>query len=76
MYCFLHPEDYSSNVRGTNKEEEETEEEEEEGEDNEEEQEEEEEEHSDDKIEDRFPYFPVPLVFSLQIGTYYVPKIY
>ena len=52
MYCFLHPEDYSSNVWDTNKEEEENDEEEEEKEDNEEEQEEEEEEHSDDKIEE------------------------
>ena len=51
MYCFLHPEDYSSNVGGTNKEEEQSDEEEEEGEDNEEEQEEEE-EHSDDEIEE------------------------
>ena len=49
MYCFLHPEDYSSNVGDTNKEEEENDEEEE---DNEEEQEEEEEEHSDDEIEE------------------------
>ena len=52
MYCFLHPDDYSSNVGGTNKEEEETDEEEEKEEDNEEEQEEEKEEHSDDKIEE------------------------
>ena len=52
MYCFLHPEDYSSNVGDTNKEEEENDEEEEEEEDNEEEQEEEEEEHSDDEIEE------------------------
>lgn len=37
MYCLLHPEDHSSNVRDTNKDEEENEEEEEEGEDNEEE---------------------------------------
>ena len=51
MYCFLHPEDYSSNVGDTNKEEEENDGEGEEEEDNEEEQEEEEEEHSDDKIE-------------------------
>ena len=50
MYCFLHPEDYSSNVGDTNKEEEENDEEEEEN--NEEEQEEEEEEHSDDEIEE------------------------
>ena len=50
MYCFLHPEDYSSNVGSTNKEEEQSDEEEEEEEDNEEEQEEEE-EHSDDEIE-------------------------
>jgi len=47
MYCFLHPEDYSSKVGDTNEEEEEDE-----GEDNEEEQEEEEEEGSDDKIEE------------------------
>ena len=52
MYCFLHPEDYSSNVGDTNKEEGENDEEEEEEEDNEEEQEEEEEEHSDDEIEE------------------------
>ena len=52
MYCFLHPEDYSSNVGDTNKEEEENDEEEEDEEDNEEEQEEEEEEHSDDEIEE------------------------
>ena len=44
MYCFLHPEDYSSNVGDTNKEEEEN--------DEEEEEEEEEEEHSDDEIEE------------------------
>ena len=37
MYCFLHPEDYSSNVGDTNKEEN---------------KEEEEEEHSDDEIEE------------------------
>ena len=49
MYCFLHPEDYSSNVGDTSKEKEENDEEEE---DNEEEQEEEEEEHSDDEIEE------------------------
>ena len=36
MYCFLHPEDYSSNARDTNKEDKENDEEEE-GEDNEEE---------------------------------------
>ena len=52
MYCFLHPEDYSSNVGDTNKDEEENDEEEEEGEDNEEEQEEEEEEDSDDEIKE------------------------
>ena len=50
MYCFLHPEDYSSNVGDTNKDEEENDEEEEEGEDNEEEQEGEEDEDSDDEI--------------------------
>ena len=46
MYCFLHPEDYSSNVGDTNKKENTNEEE---GEVNEED-EEEEEEHSDDDI--------------------------
>ena len=51
MYCFLHSEDYSSNVGNTNKEEEENDEEEEEGKDNEEQQEEEE-EHSDEEIEE------------------------
>ena len=45
LHCFLHTEDYSSNVKDTNKEEEENDEEEEEGEDNE---------------EDRFPNVPVP----------------
>ena len=39
MYCFLHPEDYGSNVGATNKGKEEDDEEDEEGEDNEEEQE-------------------------------------
>ena len=52
MYCFLHPEDYSSNVGDTKKEEEENDKEEEEGEDNEEQQEEAEEEHSNDEIEE------------------------
>ena len=51
VYCFLHPEDYSSNVGNTNKEKEENDEEEEEGKDQEEEQEEEE-EHSDEEIEE------------------------
>ena len=49
MYCFLHPEDYSSNVGNTNKEEEENDEEKGEGKDNEEEQQDEE-EHSDQEI--------------------------
>ena len=49
MNCFLHPEDYSSNVGDTNKDEEENDEEEE---DNEEEQEEDEEEDSDDEIKE------------------------
>ena len=55
MYCFLHPEDYSSNVGNTNKEEEEErkeeDEEKEEGKDNEEGWDEEE-EHSDEEIEE------------------------
>ena len=52
MYCFLHPEDFNSNVGDTNKEEEEDDEEKEEGKDNKEEQDEEEEEHSHDEIEE------------------------
>ena len=52
VYCFLHPEDYSSNVGDTNKDEEENDEEEDEGEDNEEEQEGEEDEDSDDEIKE------------------------
>jgi len=52
MYCFLHPEDYSSKVGNTNKEEDENNEEEDEREDNEEDQEEEEEEDGDDEIEE------------------------
>ena len=50
MNCFLHPEDYSSSVGNTNKEEEENDEEEE-GKDNEEEQEAEE-EHIDEEIKE------------------------
>ena len=51
MYCFLHPEDYSSNVEYTNKKEKKDEEE---GEANQEE-EEEEDEHSDDEIAEISP---------------------
>ena len=51
MYCFLHPEDYSSNVGDTNKKEKTNEEE---GEVNEE-GEEEEEEHSDDEVAEISP---------------------